>query len=124
MKKFKLALFLTFSIMIILQLFFGRDFSQLKDAATKYRHKGDFGQLMQDVSRIFAGGKINLGGIASEQLKQRLIYVWTDDQGVVHNSETKPKTGDFKVIKMGDNLINTQKGLTDEEIKQRLKANP
>jgi len=110
--------------MIVLQLFFGRDFSQLKGAFEKFNRQGTYSQLSDDIKAIFAGGTISLGGIAVEEFKERLIYIWTDTQGVVHNSETKPKVGDYRVIKMGDNLLNTQKGLTDEEIMQQLNSKP
>jgi len=124
MKKIKLALFFSFASMIVLQLFFGRDFTQLKDAFKKYHQKGVLSQLGEDIATIFAGKNINLGGIATADLKERLIYIWTDTKGGVHHSETKPKVGEYKVIKMGDGLIKSQKGLTDEEIEQQLNSKP
>ncbi|MDQ7050105.1 MAG: hypothetical protein Q9M92_11465 [Enterobacterales bacterium] len=124
MKKFKLILFVTFGGMIVLQLFFDRDFSQLKYAFAKYQHQGTLSQLTGDIKSIFAGGRINLNGLAVSQLKERVIYVWTDAEGVVHNSERKPKDADFKVVKMGAGLISSQKALSKEEIQKQLKAKP
>ncbi len=125
MKKLKLALFLLFASMIVLELFFDRDFAQIKQAVNKYRQpSGSFGQLTTDIKTIFAGGQISLGGIAIDQFKDRLIYVWTDSDGILHNSETMPKVKDFKVIKMGDLKLNSQKAMSKEEIEALLQAKP
>ena len=47
--------------------------------------------------------------------------MWTDEQGIVHNSERKPAgVTEYEVIRMGDLKIETQEALSKEEIERQL----
>ncbi len=120
----KKIIFLTVVFLLVvagLQLFGDRDFSQVSIAWDKYQHGGTISSLSADISDIFAGKIINEGGLATAKMAEHLIYRWTDEQGVVHHSERAPKDKKYKVIRMGDLSIKTQKALDDEEIKKALK---
>ena len=121
LKKFIVVIVIFGLVVVGLQLFGGRDFGQVPTAWEKYRHGGDLVSLGNDIGIIFAGDKISVGGLATAKLAERLIYRWTDEQGVVHNSERMPNVENYEVIRMGDIKIETQKALDKEEIKKALK---
>jgi len=116
-------LVLFFIIVAGLQLFGGRDFTQVTIAWDKYRHGGDVSGFGQDVVSIFAGDKINQGGLSTAKLADRIIYRWTDEQGVVHHSERMPKGVKFETITMGELSITVQESLDKEEIDKALNNN-
>jgi hypothetical protein len=122
-KKFIVILVLFILVIAGLQLFGGRDFGQVNVAWKKYQYGGDLGSLSEDIGSIFAGDKVNQGGLESARMAERLMYRWTDDKGVVHMSERMPKDGKYEVIRMGDLKIETQKALDEEEIKKALNDN-
>lgn len=122
-KKFVLILILFFVVVAGLQLFGGRDFGQVSVAWEKYQYGGDLAGLSEDIMIIFAGDKVNQGGLESAKTAERMMYRWTDELGVVHVSERMPKSGDYEVIRMGDLQIETQKALDKEEIKKALNDN-
>jgi hypothetical protein len=120
-KKFIVILVLFCVVLVGLQLFGGRDFTQITIAWDKYQHGGDLGGLTTDVGVIFSGEKVSESGLATAKLADRLIYRWTDKQGTVHNSERLPAgISDYQVIRMGDLTIETQKAMTKEEIEAQL----
>lgn len=104
-----------------LQLFGGRDFSQISAALQKYQHGGTLEILTDDIGRIFVGQTISRGGIAMAELANRVVYRWVDDKGVVQHSERMPNVEKYEVIRMGDLELETQKALDEEEIKKALK---
>jgi hypothetical protein len=104
-----------------LQLFGDRDFSQVSIAWDKYQYGGTISSFSSDIGDIFAGKTINQGGLATAKMSEHVIYRWTDEFGVVHNSERMPKVGKYEVIRMGDLKIETQEALEEEEIKKALK---
>jgi len=106
-----------------LQLFGGRDFGQVSVAWEKYQYSDDLGSLSEDIVIIFAGDKVNQGGLESARTAERLMYRWTDDKGVVHMSERMPKQGEYEVIRMGDLRMETQEALDKEEINKALNDN-
>jgi hypothetical protein len=119
-KKFIIAI-IVFSLIIAgLQLFGGRDFTQVSIAWDKYQHGGDISSFSKDLGIIFSGKKISQGGLATAKLAERLIYKWTDENGIVQHSERKPNVDDYEVIKMGDVTVETQKSLDKEEIEKAL----
>ena len=120
-KKFIIAVIVFALIVVGLQLFGGRDFTQVPTAWDKYRHGGDIGSLTKDIGIIFSGDKISVGGLATAKLAERLIYRWTDEDGVVQHSERMPNVDNYEVIKMGDITVETQKSLNKEEIDKALK---
>ncbi len=120
-KKFLIAIVLFVVILVGLQFFGGRDFTQVPTAWEKYRHGGDIGSFTTDLGIIFSGEKISEGGLATAKLAERLIYKWTDENGVVQHSERMPNVDNYEVIKMGDVSIETQKSLDKEEIDRALK---
>lgn len=119
LKKFIVILVLLFLVVAGLQLLGGRDFSQISIAWEKYQYKGNLVSFGEDVATIFAGDKIQQGGLATSRMAERLIYRWTDEFGVQHNSERAPKNQDYQVIRMGD-TIDVQKSMDEEEIKKAL----
>ncbi len=123
LKKFIIILVLFFLIVVGLQTFGGRDFGQVSIAWDKYQHGGDISSLSKDIVIIFAGDKVNQGGLDSAKMADRLIYRWTDEFGVVHNSERMPKVKNYEVIRMGDLKMETQQAMDKEEIKQALDDN-
>ena len=104
-----------------LQLFGDRDFTQVTIAWDKYQYGGTISSFSSDIGDIFAGKTINQGGLAIAKMSEHVIYRWTDEFGVVHNSERMPKVGKYEVIRMGDLKIETQEALEEEEIKKALK---
>ena len=120
LKKFIIILVLFSLVLVGLQFFGGRDFTQVPTAWDKYRHGGDLTSLTKDIGIIFSGEKISVGGLATAKLANRVIYRWTDEQGVVHNSERMPSVENYEVIRMGDLKMETQKALDKEEIKKAL----
>ena len=120
LKKFVFILIVFVAIVAGLQLFGDRDFAQVSIAWDKYQHGGNISSLSSDVVDIFAGNKINQGGLDSAKMAERLIYRWTDDQGVVHNSERMPKVANYEVIRMGDLKMETRKAMDKEEIDRAL----
>lgn len=121
LKKFIIILVLFSLVLVGLQLFGGRDFTQITIAWDKYQHGGDIGSLTSDVGIIFSGEKVSEAGLATAKLADRLIYRWTDEQGIVHNSERKPVgVTEYEVIRMGDLKIETQEALSKEEIERQL----
>ena len=123
LKKFIIILVLFFIVVAGLQIFGSRDFGQISIAWDKYQHGGDLTGLAGDIVIIFAGDKVNQGGLASAKMADRLIYRWTDENGIVHNSERMPKVDNYEVIRMGDLKMETQKAMNKEEIKEALKDN-
>ena len=122
-KKFLFILFVFALVIAGLQLFGGRDFSQITVAWEKYRYGGTLGELVSDVGSIFAGEKLNQGGLATAKLANRIIYRWTDEHGVVHHSERMPTGYEYETIRMGDVSIDVQKSMDKEEIDSALKGN-
>lgn len=120
LKKFVIILVLFLVVVAGLQLFGGRDFSQLSIAWDKYQHGSDVTRLVGDVGIIFAGDEVSVAGLATAKMAERLIYRWTDKNGVVHNSERMPNVENYEVIRMGDLKIETQKAMDEEEIKRAL----
>lgn len=104
-----------------LQLFGDRDFTQVSFAWDKYQNGGTISSFSSDIGDIFAGKTINQGGLATAKMSEHVIYRWTDEFGIVHNSERMPKVGKYEVIRMGDLKIVTQEALDEEEIKKALK---
>ena len=123
LKKFAIILVLFALIIAGLQLFGGRDFGQSVAAWEKYEHYGEIGRLLDDIVIIFSGEKISEGGLAIAKLSERLIYRWTDENGIVHNSERMPKVDKYEIIRMGDVSIGTQKAMDKEEIDKALNGN-
>ena len=123
LKKFILILILFMVLVAGLQLFGGRDFGQVSVAWEKYQYDGDINSLSEDIVIIFAGDKVNQGGLESARTAERLMYRWTDDKGVVHMSERMPKQGEYEVIRMGELKMETQEALDKEEINKALNEN-
>jgi len=123
LKKFVVILILFIVIVAGLQMFGGRDFGQVSVAWEKYQYGGNLSNLSEDIMVIFAGDKINQGGLESARTAERMMYRWTDEKGLVHVSERMPKDGEFEVIRMGDLKIETQKALDEEEINKALNNN-
>ncbi len=123
LKKIVVILILFVLIVAGLQMFGGRNFGQVSVAWEKYQYGGTLGSLSEDILIIFAGDKINQGGLESAKTAERMMYRWTDDKGGVHVSERMPKQGKYEVIRMGDMQMETQKALDKEEIKKALNDN-
>ena len=123
LKKFVVILILFVLVVAGLQMFGGRDFGQVSVAWEKYQYSGSLGSLSEDIVIIFGGDKINQGGLESAKTAERMMYRWTDENGLVHVSERMPKQGEYEVIRMGDLQIETQKALDKEEIKKALNDN-
>jgi len=123
-KKLIVILVLFFIVVAGLQLFGGRDFTQVTVAWDKYQYGGTLSGLGSDIVTIFTGDKINQGGLSTAKLAERIIYRWTDEQGVVHHSERMPGSGiKYETISMGELNITVQKSLDKEEIKKALNNN-
>jgi len=120
LKKLAIILILFLLVVAGLQMFGGRDFRQVSVAWDKYQHGGTLTILAGDVVTIFAGDKVNEGDLALAKMADRLIYRWTDELGVVHNSERMPSVKNYEVIRMGDLKLETQKSLDKEEIERAL----
>ncbi len=121
LKKIRLVFIVLTLVIIGLQMFGDRDFSQLTIAVDKFNHGQSFSELIDDISLIFAGESINQGGLDSAKMADRIIYRWTDAEGIVHNSERMPKVEKFEAIRLGDLKIETQEALGKEEIKKALR---
>ena len=119
-KKFIIIVVLFSLILVGLQVFGGRDFGQVPTAWEKYGYSNDLSLLVKDIGIVFSGDKVSVGGLATAQQANRLIYKWKDEHGVVHHSERMPNVENYEVIRMGDMTTQTQKALDKEEIKKAL----
>lgn len=121
----KKLLFIALTLFVLylgyLQIWGGRDFSQIRVAYEKYGYSKDLGVLKEDLMLIYSGGIVNQGGLATAQLADRVYYRWTDQDGVVHHSERRPNVENYETIRMGDLSIEVQKSLSQEEINKVLK---
>lgn len=118
----KIIIILTIFALLIagLQLFGGRDFKQVNLAWNKYSHGGTIGSLSSDVIAIFLGERIKRGDLDVKLMANRLVYRWTDEYGVVHNSDRMPKVEDYEVIRIGDMTMETQEAMSREDIDKLL----
>ena len=118
----KLAVLLVVAILYFgyLEIWGGRDFSQLSIAVEKYNYSDDFDKLLSDISLIFSGGKVSKGGLATAQMANRVYYKWYDKNGVLHHSERQPNVKKYETIRMGDLSIEIQESLSQEEINKTL----
>ena len=104
-----------------LQIWGGRDFSQIGIAIEKYQYSDDTDALATDLSLIFSGGTVSQGGLATAKMAERGYYRWTDENGIVQHSERRPNVEQYETIKMGDLSIGIQESLSQEEINRVLK---
>ena len=121
MKKIFAILIILLLVMVALQMFGGRDFTQVPTAVEKYQLNGDAGAFVKDMGTIFKGKEISEGGMAVQQMAERLIYKWKDESGVIKFSERMPDVKNFEVIRVGDLHMTTQESLSQEEIDRLLK---
>ena len=116
-KKLLLIIVILAIVMTGLQLFGGRDFTQMGTAWDKYASGGDLGSFMSDVGSIFSGGKINESVFPDSKYNELIMYRWKDELGEVHVSERKPNIDNYEEIRLGDMKFQIQEGMTEEEIK-------
>jgi len=121
MKKLLFILVVLTVYLGYLQIWGGRDFTQIGIAIEKYQYSDDTGALTTDLSLIFSGGTVNQGGLATAKMADRVYYRWTDENGIVQHSERRPNVEQYETIKMGDLSIGIQESLSQEEIKRVLK---
>ncbi len=121
MKKLLFILVVFIVYLGYLQIWGGRDFTQIGIAIEKYQYFNDTNALTTDLSLIFFGGTVNQGGLATAKMAERVYYRWTDESGTVQHSERRPNVEQYETIKMGDLSIGIQESLSQEEIKRVLK---
>ncbi|PHS14083.1 MAG: hypothetical protein COA86_16455 [Kangiella sp.] len=121
MKKILFILVAFVVYLSYLQIWGGRDFSQIGIAIDKYDYSDDTDALTSDLSLIFSGGTVNQGGLATAQMAERVYYRWTDENGILQHSERRPNVDNYQTIRMGDLSIDIQKSLSQEEISRVLK---
>ena len=122
-KKLFLIIIILVVVLAGLQIFGGRDFSQVSLAWDKYTHGGDMGSFATDVGIIFAGEKVRESVLPSSEYAQKIMYRWTDELGVVHISERKPNVDNFEEIRMGDLDYKVEKGMDKADIDRVLNKN-
>ena len=105
-----------------LQLFGGRDFSQLGLAFEKHQKGTEFGVLVSDILTIFQGGRVKEPNFLTGKYANQVMYRWKDELGQIHVSERQPDGFDFETINMGDLKFDVQAGLSREEIEKILKT--
>lgn len=120
-KKLLIIIFVIVGILAGLQLFGGRDFTQIELAMDKYNNSGELGDLVTDITTIFKGGKVKESLYPNSRYEKMVMYRWVDEFGEVHVSERKPKTGKYEEIKLGDLKFSIDEGMSEEEIKRVLK---
>ncbi len=121
MKKILFILIAFIVYLGYLQIWGGRDFSQIGIAVAKYNYSDDTDMLVTDLSLIYSGGTVSQGGLATAQMAERVYYRWTDENGILQHSERRPDIAKYETINMGDLSIEIQKSLSQEEIKRILK---
>lgn len=114
----KLLIILIIFVLIIggLQVFGGRDFTQISLALDKYSQSESLGEFVTDIGRIFSGKTVNESVFPSSRDAEKVLYRWVDELGVAHLSERRPESGDYKEIKLGDLEIQVEPGMSQEEI--------
>ncbi len=119
----KLALILIIFILIVggLQLFGGRDFSQMSLAWDKYTNNGTLGSFFDDVLVIFKGDSVKEGLLPHSRYSKQIVYRWTDEFGEVHVSERKPDVANYETIQLGDLNIQVEESMSDEDIEAQIK---
>ena len=120
MKKLAFILIITALYFGYLELWGGRDFAQISTAVEKYNYSDNYDVLLDDISLIYSGGKVSLGGLATAQMADRVYYKWIDENGVLHHSERRPNVKKYETIRMGDLSIEIQESLSQEEINKTL----
>ena len=123
MKKIVFLLIAVILYFGYLQLWGGRDFSQISTAFEKYNYSDNLDALKADLSLIYSGGKVSKGGLATAQMADRVYYRWVDEAGVMHHSERRPNVKKYETIRMGDLSIEVQQSLSQEEINKTLNKN-
>ncbi len=108
-------------VMIGLQIFGGRDFSQISLAYDKYQTKGEISTFLSDIGVMFSGGKVKEGVLPSSRYANQVLYRWKDSNGIVQVTERKPDVGQYEVIKLGDLNYQIEEGMSEEQIKALLK---
>ena len=73
--------------------------------------------------KVAVGDKINEGGMAVQQMGERVVYKWKDENGVTHLTERMPDMAEYEVVKMGELQLTPQEALSQEEIDKLLKKN-
>ncbi|MGX5174198.1 DUF4124 domain-containing protein [Aliikangiella sp. IMCC44653] len=101
-KKFIIVIVVFIVILAGLQVFGGRDFTQVELAWDKYSYNGTLSSFLDDVGIIFGGGKIKEGVFPHSRYAKHVMYRWTDEHGTVHVSERKPNVANFEVIELGE----------------------
>lgn len=120
-KRLLIIIFVLIAILVALQLFGGRDFTQVELAMDKYNNGGELSSLVNDITTIFKGGKVKESLYPNSRYEKMVMYRWVDELGEVHVSERKPKTGKYEEIKLGDLKFSIEEGMSEEQIKQVLK---
>ena len=120
MKKLALILIVIALYFGYLEIWGGRDFAQISTAVEKYNYSDNYDVLLDDISLIYSGGKVSLGGLATAQMADRVYYKWIDENGVLHHSERRPNVKKYETIRMGDLSIEIQESLSQEEINKTL----
>lgn len=103
-----------------LQVFGHRDFSQMSLAWDNYSNGGSFSELISGIGAVISGGNVIEPDMANSKYANDVVYRWKDESGQTHLSETKPRVTHFETIRVGDLKLQTQKGLTQDEIDQAL----
>ncbi len=119
-KKMAVLLLIAGLVLGYFQLYTARDFGQLGLVWSKYTKAGNLNQLFDDISIVFAGGRVKEPTISNSKYSDKVVYRWKDKSGLVHVSEAKPAVDNYETIRVGDLKITTQKGLTKEEIDSAL----
>ncbi|WP_196139919.1 DUF4124 domain-containing protein [Aliikangiella sp. G2MR2-5] len=117
-KRLLLILVLMALILLGLQLFGGRDFTQIGYALEKYQAKENFSVLMDDIGDIFMGRQVSQAEFYTGKHAQQKVYQWVDENGEVHYSERPPEAGQYITLEMNDLIVQVQKTLTRDDIKE------
>lgn len=113
----KLITIIVLFVVIIggLQLFGGRDFSQMSLVLEKQNTEGDLSLFISDVMTIFKGDTVNQPDYLVGKFAKQVMYRWKDEWGVVHMSEQQPDVADYEIMKIKDFKFNTEKAKDDKD---------
>jgi hypothetical protein len=120
-KRLFISISLMIIILIVLQLFGGRDFTQIDLAIDKYHVHDELSVFMSDISLILKGKKVRQGDKLVGERANKIMYKWVDTAGQIHVSDRQPDVDNFEIIRLGDVDHQTVEGLSEEEIEQALK---
>lgn len=115
LKKIAIFLFVLILILVALQLWGGRDFTQISLAWQKYDNQPKIAVLLNDIWVILKGDKVKDSFIPAEEMN-KIYFKWIDKHGVVKYSDQRPPdVKEYEEISIKDLPFNVQPSIYEEQ---------